>query len=92
MPEEFMIAFWVLPTDLNSKSYLINAFDRAQIWAEQSTTRLQYKHITGPGENDYVKALDPTPTSNQLLQLSNWNYVAVSQRQVKTLTSLFYDI
>lgn len=64
MPTEFMIAFWVLPTDLNAKSYLINAFDRAQIWAEQSTTRLQYKHITGPGDTDFVKATDPTPTSN----------------------------
>ena len=54
MPEEFNIAFWVMPTDLNPKSYLINLFNRAYIWAELATTRAFYKYITGDLDTSFI--------------------------------------
>ena len=45
-----MIAFWVMPSTLNSNSFLVNAFNRAYIWAESSNTNLYYKYVTGPDD------------------------------------------
>ena len=50
MLDEFMIAFWVMPSTLNSNSFLVNAFNRAYIWAESSNTNLYYKYVTGPDD------------------------------------------
>jgi hypothetical protein len=59
MPTEFNIAFWVMPTDLSSKSFFINLFNRAYVWAESSNTRLFYKFQVGIGENDVVTPTNP---------------------------------
>lgn len=77
-PDEFNIAFWLMPTDLNSKSFFLNMFNRAQIWAESANGRLFYRFITGPMDADFVKPVDPGDVNNQKIQLSNWNYVSVS--------------
>jgi hypothetical protein len=65
MPKEFNIAFWIMPTDLNSKSFFVNMFNRAQIWAESSNSRLFYRFITGALDTDFVKPDDPADINNQ---------------------------
>ncbi len=56
MPEQFTVAFWALPRELNSKSFFINFFNRGYIWSETANMRVFYKFITGPNENsDFVQ-------------------------------------
>ena len=47
MPDEFTVAFWVLPTDMNVNSYFINLFGRAFVWSSSATNKVYYKFITG---------------------------------------------
>lgn len=92
MLEEFNIAFWVMPTDLNPQSYFINLFERAYVWAESASTRLYYKFVTGSDVSNFIQPNNPALVSNQMIQLSNWNYVSISQRQVKTELNYYYQI
>lgn len=59
-----------MPTDLNTKSYFINLFTRAFIWAESSNTRVFYKFLTGPNDADSVSPANPGVLDNQKIQLS----------------------
>lgn len=49
VPDEFSIAMWIMPTDLNAQSYFINMFNRAYLRAEVSDNRVFYEFKTGSG-------------------------------------------
>jgi hypothetical protein len=79
MPDQFTVAFWVLPKELNTKSYFINFFNRGYIWSESASNRVFYKFIIGPNENtDFVSPAYDTPIDDNKITLSAWTYIAVS--------------
>jgi|LauGreDrversion4_2_1035121.scaffolds.fasta_scaffold10293_5 hypothetical protein len=78
MPDEFNMAFWVMPTDLNTQSYFINLFDRAFVWAESANTRVSYKFKIGARDTDFIQPTYSPVAANRMIQLSNWNYISVS--------------
>jgi hypothetical protein len=65
MPEEFTVAFWVLPKELNSKSFFVNLFNRAQVWSESANYKVQYKFITGSMDSDFVSPIE-TSSSDEV--------------------------
>lgn len=71
MPEQFTLAFWILPKELNTKSFFINIFNRGYIWSESANMRVFYRFITGPNENtDFVSPEYDTPNENNKISLN----------------------
>eukprot|EP00347_Sterkiella_histriomuscorum_P007679 403347989 len=88
IPKEFSIGFWVSPTILNTNSFFINAFGRVQVFTQSATKNILYKYMTGASTS-----VSPTYVSaNQVMALSSWNYVAVSQREINNNNLMTYEI
>ena len=79
MPEQFTVAFWALPRELNSKSFFINFFNRGYIWSETANMRVFYRFMTGPNEIlDFVQPAYETPIDANKISLNQWTYISIS--------------
>ena len=83
MLEEFTISLWVFPIAFNSESFLLNAFERVHITAS-AANKLRFKYTDSASS-----VLEPDYTANDIV-LNNWNYIAVSQKEIKNPTLYAY--
>src|SRR3569833_1729329 len=83
MPNELTIAFWVRPTQLNSVSYFVNAFNRITVSAASSNNYVFFSYKTSP-TSSIQPVYNPTSSQRQI-SLNSWNYISVSIRTYLSL-------
>lgn len=74
MLREFTISFWIYPTDFQTYSVVLNAFDRLSVEVQESDNSVSVKFKTGLAS--YVEPI--YDTAKNKVERNKWNYVSAS--------------